>query len=462
MTVILLDALNTPMAAQIYARQQVVKFLEQLQPNDHVALYALAGRLMILHDFTTDSAALVEALRHYEGRYVSETRRGEPQGFPRLTTTGTSGGPASASGDALLGQWLDTVKDIELDYDNGQRARITTDALVAIANHLKGLPGRKNLVWVSSGFPMWNQLDQALKPNGFTLPQDFRSSVARAARALNNVNLAIDPVYAGGLLAEPRIREIFHGVPSTRVSIGFQNNFVTMDELAQRTGGRAFYNTNGIRQAIRRVVDDSRVNYVLGYYPQDVKWKGEFRKVKVRVDRRGVRLQYRHGYAAMPEEKVLPARYSRTLDAEVNSPLDATGIGLAVQMLPDKGASTEGGPAYLIRLQIDPKDITFERQGNLRIAKMTLVTDEFGPQGQNLKGVAQKVNIHLKPVIYRKMRAEGLGFGERLLIPILFNAARLRVVIRDDSSGRMGSVNIPIDSSLRPVKPTFAKRNPKG
>lgn len=435
-TVILLDALNTPMDAQIYARQQVVKFLKQLQPDDYVALYVLTGRLSVLHDFTTDSAALLEALGHYEGRYVGEMHRGKPQGgFPKMSLEG-SANAGSGSESVQLSHLLGDVSNLESDYYAQQRVRITTNALVAIANHLAGVPGRKNLVWVSAGFPLWNKLADALKPNEFALPQDFRTPLARAARALNNVNLAIDPVDARGLMAEPGISVMHHTFTPTRMYVRTEDNSDTMDELARRTGGRAFYNTNGIWQAIRRVVDDSRVTYVLGYYPQDVKWKGEFRKIKVRVDLRRVRLQYRHGYSAMPEVKVLPAKYSRMLDAVVNSPLDATSIGLAVQMLPDKGASTYGGPAYLIRLQIDPKDIAFERHGNLRIARLTLVTDEFGPQGQNLKGVAQRVTVHLKPAIYREMRAQGLGFGERLLIPILFNAARLRVVIRDDSTGQ--------------------------
>jgi hypothetical protein len=73
------------------------------------------------------------------------------------------------------------------------------------------------------------------------------------------------------------------------------------------------------------------------------------------------------------------------------------------------------------------------------------------------------VEIHLKPELYRKVLSEGgIGFGERLLIPILFSADRLRVVIRDNSTGRMGSVNVPLDHGFLPAKPTFTKRFPNG
>src|SRR5579862_9572276 len=53
-TVILLDLLNTYSADMAYARNQIVKFIEALQPQDRVALYGLSDDLYILHDFTHD------------------------------------------------------------------------------------------------------------------------------------------------------------------------------------------------------------------------------------------------------------------------------------------------------------------------------------------------------------------------------------------------------------------------
>jgi len=425
-TVILLDALNTRMGAQLYARKQVLKFLEQLEPNDYVALYALTNRLLVLHDFTTDDSELLQALRHYQARYVSEAHSGEPRGdFP-----------------GMLGQFLGGASAVEGEYYARQRVRITTDALISIASHLAGLRGRKNLIWVSAGFPLAQELDQMLGPNGFTEPLDFSSQVSRAARALNNVNLAIYPVDANGLMVEPGISAANHSVPSTRVPTGFQQNFLTMDELAQRTGGRAFYNSNDIHGSIRRVVDDSRVTYVLAYYPRGVEWKGEFRKIKVRVDRHGVQLQYRHGYSALPAGKP-PANVSAAALAEaVASPLDATGIRLTVRVIPGGKANPV---AYVLRLQIDPKDVTFGRQGTFRTASLTVVTNEFGPKGKSLKGISQKVQLNLKPATYREILARGLGIGERLPAPIPYDTERLRVVVRDDATGRMGLVNVPLN-----------------
>src|SRR6267143_2112652 len=64
-TVILLDALNTSFRDQAYAKGQLIKFLEKVQPEDRVAIYLLTRRLIILQDFTSDPDHLLKALARY-------------------------------------------------------------------------------------------------------------------------------------------------------------------------------------------------------------------------------------------------------------------------------------------------------------------------------------------------------------------------------------------------------------
>jgi hypothetical protein len=63
-TVILIDALNTPIPDFAYARAEIINFLHKLQPQDRVALYGLASRLFVLHDFTNDAGSLLRSLEH--------------------------------------------------------------------------------------------------------------------------------------------------------------------------------------------------------------------------------------------------------------------------------------------------------------------------------------------------------------------------------------------------------------
>ena len=66
-TIILFDALNSTLQDQTFGRQQMIKFLQQLQPQDHVAIYLLTTRLQILHEFTYDSRALIRAMSQVRG-----------------------------------------------------------------------------------------------------------------------------------------------------------------------------------------------------------------------------------------------------------------------------------------------------------------------------------------------------------------------------------------------------------
>src|SRR5262245_30820484 len=75
-TAILVDRVNSVDIDQKAARDQLVKFLEQVRPEDTVALYVLeTGSIRVLHDFTTDTFALLKSLARYKAR-----ANGDPEG----------------------------------------------------------------------------------------------------------------------------------------------------------------------------------------------------------------------------------------------------------------------------------------------------------------------------------------------------------------------------------------------
>jgi VWFA-related protein len=457
-TVILLDGLNTKWSDQAYARQQVIKFLLQLQPGDRVALYTLGLHLRILHDFTTDASSLVRALARYRGHI--------PMGLAASETSTSSGSVSGGAGAGqsvaatrqqqslvTLEQWMQRAAAVEANYYMNRRIKLTVNALIAIANHLQGIPGRKNLIWVSGGFPMWRGLDQALQSGSFETGnvRGYGPEISRAAEALNNVNLAIYPVDARGLMAEPGFGAAHSMLnaranrPNFTMPAVSTQNFDTMDDLAELTGGRAFYNTNDIQGAIRRVVDDSRLTYALGYYPENRNWNGQYRKIRVKVDHGGLRLQYRHGYTAVPEAPLSAPEGREALDDAVFSPLDATGVGVAVRILPQKPGASESH-AVRVFTWIDPQDVSLTTEGGRSKGSLTVVTAEFSPQGENLKGRFQTITLNLDAAARKKFLAGGMMMGE--LLPVVPKAERVRVVVRDDPTGQIGSVSVPLDRIL--------------
>ena len=79
----LLDGLNTKFEDQTYARQQLIKMLGQLQPDDRVALYTLGRELKIIHDFTTDASSILRVLGKVTAAFRSDRFRHRGRRMPR-------------------------------------------------------------------------------------------------------------------------------------------------------------------------------------------------------------------------------------------------------------------------------------------------------------------------------------------------------------------------------------------
>ena len=434
-TVILFDGLNTPFEDQAYARQQIIKFLKQLQPQDRVALYALGSSLHIIHDFTSDAGPLLEALQHYRGRIASELAASEPD--PNTDTAGAS--DASDTGVSELDAFMSDVTNRMNEFYTTRRVETTLEALEAIANHVAKLPGRKNLIWVSGSFPLTLGYD-SLDP--IAEKRTFSPEIGRAVDALNNANLAIYPVDARGLMTDPRFSASTRSVPS-RTSNSFskiQLTLDTMNELADRTGGKAFYNNNDITGAVRSAIDDSRLTYVLGYYPNDVQWDKRFREIKVRVKRPGARVRFRRGYFAMPEEQIDEKQRKEFLNEVAWSPLDATGVGIYARLVPPPPSADRS--LMGIALLVNSHDITLHLDKDHWVGSVDVLFIQRAADGKVLNGTSKAINMNLKDETYKKVEKDGLILtgSEKLLAGV----SELRIVVRDGPSGSIGSLSVPL------------------
>jgi VWFA-related protein len=445
-TAILLDSVNTRYTDQTYARTQVVQFLKQIQPEDRIAIYTLDSHgLKVLHDYTTDSSDLLAKLAKYQGDIA-----------PDVTGASDVSDP--------LGGWLGSCGgSFEKGFFLNNRITQTLHAIEFIAQNLAPLPGRKNLIWISSAFPLQmgylpsgggrrggggSGMSAASRGGGKggtggsarssapPPPTDqwtWTDDADRAIRALNDANLAIYPVDARGLVASA----------SARTSNRVYQNQATMEELASRTGGRAFINTNDIASAVRTAVEDSSVTYTLGFYPQDDKFNNSFHNLKVKLpDFPHVELRYRKGYVDQktpPQDEGL--RRAALHDA-VLSPMDANGIGLR--------ASVHGTSAGIdVTLRVDPKSILLDPQGDRWAGKLDLLFVEKDAHGVQTYGIDDTLSMELKQQNYDHIQKEGLMYHR--VLPLSGGTGEVRVVVRDASTGAVGSVTAPINAI--PSKP---------
>ena len=374
----------------------------------------------------------------------------------------------------------------QTDYYITQRVNMTVDALTQIAAHTSPLPGRKNLVWVSGSFPIsigYNNADAILKSVKDPTSEQilFASDVEKAARALNDANIAVYPVDARGLMApnmgtgkssaamstpnmkgpntpgggvgnpaagSGRSRPPVPSGPSSGPKSSIQNpdhsNIDTMKTLAERTGGRAFYDSNDIFNAVHDAVDDSLLTYEIGYYPQDAKWDGSFHTVEIKVKRQGVVVRTRKGYFALPEAQITQEARKDAVRFAFYSTIDPAEIGLVVRA---SSSDVTGVRRLELRVKLDAHTLKFEPKDE----KMTAGIDSFLVQrdaaGTVLSGLEDNFTLNVTNERYREFLAGGIGYSKALTVDP--KSTEVLFIARDPATNKVGAVHISLLSISR-------------
>lgn len=395
-TVILLDALNTAFSSGAYARESVIKVLRRLKPEDHVALYVLGSQLSVIQDFTQDSAALLRALDRYEGQFSMAKAASSPE--PSETRDPNED-------PNVLGN-RDEANNRVAGYYTAQRVQLTSQAILAIANHLASVPGRKNLVWLSQSYPI---------------------SVDWAIRALNQADMAIYPVDPCGLIPPFSENHDCSAVPE----------FEAMNGLADRTGGRASYNNNNVEGSVRTAIDDGRISYVLGYYPDHGKWDGQFREINVKVDRPDVEVRSRKGYFAIPDGSPGQREVHAAIEGALMSPLDSTGLGLtiSVQRGPQQGQA-------VLSMNLDAGGIHWDEVAGHWRDGLRIVFRQYNATGDPIGSLEGHLTLNLDKATYDRVMGEGIKWARQLAVAP--GADTLKVLVLDTASGATGTVTVPV------------------
>jgi VWFA-related protein len=247
----------------------------KLSPADLIAVASFSTALRIDQDFTADRETL--------GAAIDAFGDAGGQGFD----DGTTGDPEDTSdnGNAF------TADDTEFNIFNTDRR---LDALQSLADSLSGIEQKKSVVYFSSG----------MNQSGSDNQVELRRTVDRANRA----NVSIYAADMRGLQAQVpggdatqgsrRGTSIFSGAS---VANQFSRTAATQDTLAtmaEDTGGRAFFDANTFGQVFDKVVNDTSAYYVLGYSSTNAARDGRFRRIRVRLKRTDLKLEYRSGYYA--------------------------------------------------------------------------------------------------------------------------------------------------------------------
>lgn len=334
----------------------------------------------------------------------------------------------------------------------------------------------------------------------------YAEDIERAARALNEANIAVYPVDARGLIGPntakgnsktPRFGALNSGSqtdglpdsgggrggggrgsggartpvsrslrspggnssagnPANPIANPDHTTFETMDALAEGTGGKAFYNSNDISSSLRAAMDDSRMTYEIGYYPTDVKWDGSFHTLTVQVKKTDVAVRSRKGYFALPPVAPNADSVRAIVANAVASPLDATALNLAVRMKADE----HGAGRFSAMLFFDPRAIQVQPKDGGFAGNIDIVLAQISEKEEVVHDDQQSLPLRFDTAQYQQFLKQQVALTQAIVL--LPNARILRVVLCDASTAKVGAVTIHWPSTFdRPRRPTDL-RGPEG
>jgi VWFA-related protein len=407
-TVLLLDGIDGWFDNFALARKGVLGMLTKVPADEKIALYVIAKHrgLAILQDYTLDRAMLLAAMDKFVPEWMCPA-------------------PASLSGaddgmhDGTLGPSAQSrikfaeCRDVKTMSADVEIVRASFDAL---ANALRSQPGRKSVFWVTQGFP----------PSLLRQDQSWNQTISK----LNDGNVAVNTVDSNGL-----------GGPAGYWGPG---GTLSMMQLAERTGGTAYYHRNDLDAALAEGIEDARTGYTLGFYVTEI--DGRYHHLKVSVNRPNLQLNYRQGYYAVDELKPDRSQKTAELTEALLNPGSSSEIGITATLRVKKD-----GPrgAVTISLKLTPDALSLKAGKTGKTGKVKELFVERNAAG---KVVGQQPFLSQFEIGLQRQAAftsHGITIEQTIQLPP--GAVSLSIIVQDAGNGRMGSLTVPLEK-VTPAK----------
>jgi VWFA-related protein len=406
----------------------------------------------VVHDFTTDPRVLVAALHKVKGdpsEFVDSTERLETLDGA-ATPEGRRGwdDPRAVQCEADM---IDSMmKEAELNFQSFQQRlaiTYTLQAMQQVAQALAGLPGRKSLIWAGGGFPFSvSDNTMQLAPAGRDSLSDVLPMYEHTWQLLNDAQITIYPVDANGLqssdLAGGGARR--PGVRYARSNTNWRqmDTQATLTTFASMTGGRAYFNSNDLVKGFREAVQDSAEYYMIGYYLDRSNPKRGWRKLAVKVKRDHVNVRARSGFFVTDSTSNPESSRESDISLALQSPLDYTGLSLVARW-GSVEASKEPSKKrvhFMMNLAANPALIDLADNNHIALELVALAKTSEGKQVDH--PVGQKVDLHPTAEHLSTIREKGIAYLGTLDVGP--GEYTVRFVVRDNLSGRIGSVLAPL------------------
>ena len=440
---LVVDDLGISWESMYHVRTQIKKFLDELGPDDLLAIIRTGGDVGALQQFTNDKRVLQSALDRLKWNPCSRA------GVHVFQPVG------SEEGSALCSQYV----------MNG-----SLKSLKFILKGMSLLPGRKSMVVMSDYLPIqdqqpsaYDQTVNAMRTSSADMNVDPESAstddsisdlgtnysnqlqrIAEIAIRSSVVIYAVDTrgLQYTGLTAADRptgnSRQIGAQITQTMNNRTAQlwSGREGADMIARQTGGFLVRNSNDF--GLKRIMEEQQGYYLIGFRPSQETFNKNFHHIKVKVKRNGFTVRSREGFYGFTADQAQPPMLSTTdaMNKALVSPFGAHDLSMRLTTF---FIDEPRGPELRSFVYLDPHDLTFTDQPDGgRAARVEIKIILFGDNGKVLEEANPSGSLRIPPNAYERAMRDGITYAFDVPAKVR-GGSQFRVAVRDVASGRIGS-----------------------
>lgn len=390
--------------------------------QDLIAVATYSSTLALVQDFTNDRDLLLQTLAGLSSPDSGEAATAE-------------------SGETETSEETFVPDTVQFNIFNTDRR---LSAIETLAKMYRDIPERKSLIYFSSG----------VTTTGVENNAQIRSTVDNANRS----NMSIYTVDSRGLAAMPPGGDasrasaggaMFSGAAMGRQRANFLGSQETLTTLAYDTGGREFADSNDLSLALKQVQEDTRIYYVLGYFSSNPKEDGKYRKIRVEVARPNVKVEHRPGYFAAKSFDKLNQE-ERDLQLQQAMDVDRPFVDVPLILQADFFRKDDNLTIVPVSIEIAGDGLKFVEKGSDHEGKFEFVAQVTDAKGKVSSVARDAVQVRLPAEKAEKIRAGGIFYSTNFQLRP--GPYKLKFLVRDNNTGKLGSFEQPIDAPAHDLK----------
>jgi VWFA-related protein len=351
---------------------------------------------------------------------------------------------------------------IPYKYDQGaffaERFGQSIDALQQIALQNKGVPGRKNIVWVGHGGP--SIITEALVG---PIVDELNQYVRDTTNMLVDARVSLFVIYPGLKTNSPAFT---FSEGSASVDIGDDDPFagdINFGVFVNETGGKLFYNRNDVDREIARSEQLGSAYYTLTYQPEGGIANGKFRRIRVTMRNPGLRALTKAGYFAPDQRAPVDPRQQTMASlaeaAQGSIPFQALDVSIKdLVRHPDTRTAT-------FTVVLKPKNIDWdEATEGKSTAQVAVAAVSLSETGDILASKRETVRLTVNTQDPAQLATQLTNLP--LLLRVPRKTRNVRVAIQAVEGGRIGTAELDrkmIDAApAAPTPPATLQPRPQG